>query len=194
MAIVGPAGKSAVRSGRLSSNVRRHTHMSEAPATPEAPQTDPDVVDVIDRTALIENVLNQIIAGYCAPRKAAEEFMWSVVLDSSVMPLGSKIKVALAVAHELEFRLNRDALHKVVALRNAFAHHATTAYPAINLGARPEQTTTHFELWVLEGSGKIARLKRHEAFADFNRAYRAARQSVAALKDLVCQRFESRKQ
>jgi hypothetical protein len=168
--------------------------MPEAPATPEPQQADPDVVDVIDRTALIENVLNQIIAGYCAPRRAAEEFMWSVVLDSSVMPLGAKIKVALAVAHEMEFKLNRDALHKVVALRNAFAHHATIAYPAINVRLNPEQTTTHFELWVLEGSGKIARLKRHEAFADFNRAYRAARQSVVALKNMIRQRFEVREQ
>jgi hypothetical protein len=64
-----------------------------------------DVVGVIDRAAVIENIINQVIVGYCKPRKEAWEFMWSIVLDTSVMSLGAKLKVVMAVAHELGFKL-----------------------------------------------------------------------------------------
>lgn len=76
------------------------------------------MVDVIDRAALIKNIINQVIAGYCKPRKDAWGFMWSVVLDTSVMSLGAKIKVIMGVAHEMEFKLEKNSLHRVIALRN----------------------------------------------------------------------------
>ena len=164
--------------------------------SPTDPQTEPsepslpDVVDVIDRVALIENVINQVIVGYCKPRKAAWEFMWSVVLDTSVMALGAKLKVVLAISHEMSHKLDKDSLHRVIALRNAFAHHASNAHPIYAEGRTPEQDSTYLQLCVLEGSGKIARVKRHEAFAEFNMAYRKARESLVHLKNLVRERYE----
>jgi len=146
-------------------------------------------VDVVDRTALIENILNQIIVGYCAPRPPAVEFMWGVVLDTSVMSLGAKVKVVLAVAHELDFKLKREALHKVISLRNAFAHHATDANPVLVIGRKPEESTSYLQLVVLEGTGKIRRMKRDDAFVEFNEAYRTARVSLVSLIDLVRERF-----
>lgn len=158
---------------------------------PETPEPDlPDVVDVIDRVALIENVINQVIVGYCKPQKEAWEFMWSVVLDTSVMALGAKLKVVLAISHEIGHKLDKDSLHQVIALRNAFAHHASNAHPVYAVGRTPEQDTTYLQLWVLEGSGKISRLKRDEAFAKFNKAYRKALESLVQLKNLVAERYE----
>jgi len=150
----------------------------------------PDVVDVIDRAALIENMINQVIVGYCKPRKKAWMFMWSVVLDTSVMSLGAKVKVVMAISHEMEFKLNKNSLHRVVALRNAFAHHASDAHPVIDVGQTPEEDTSYLEFWVLEGSGKVAHIKRHEAFGEFNETYRQARESLAELKNLVHEKFE----
>lgn len=151
----------------------------------------PDVVDVVDRVALIENLINQIIVGYCKPRKAAWEFMWSIVLDTSVMPLGAKVKVTLAISNEMEFKLDKDSLHRVIALRNAFAHHASDAHPVIAVGQTPDEDSTYFQFWVLEGSGKISRIKRHEAFAEFNVKYRKARESLGQLLGMVEQRIEN---
>lgn len=52
--------------------------------------TDRDLVDVINRTALIENILNQVIEAFCEPRQEPFMFFWNVILDSSIMPMGSK--------------------------------------------------------------------------------------------------------
>jgi hypothetical protein len=157
------------------------------PPEPRAPakSAETDVVDVIDRTALVENILNQIVVDYCAPRRGAFEFMWSVVLDTSIMPFAAKLKVVMAVAHEMQFKLDRDALHKVMALRNAFAHHASNARPVLVVERKPEESTSNRQLWVLEASGKISRIKRDEAISEFNVAYRAARDSLVQLRNLV---------
>jgi len=157
---------------------------------PTEPST-PDVVDVIDRVALIENIINQIIVGYCNPRKDAWEFMWSIVLDTSVMSLGAKVKVVLAVSHEMGVKLDKDSIHKVISLRNAFAHNASNAHPIYVVGRTPEEDTSHLQLLVLEGSGKVSRKKRHEAFTEFNGAYRAARDSLAQLKNLVREMYDT---
>ncbi len=165
------------------------------PPTPESENeppepSAPDVVDVIDRAALIENVINQIIVGYCKPRKEAWEFMWSIVLDTSVMSLGAKVKVVMAVSHEMRFKLDKNSLHRVIALRNAFAHHASNAHPVLVVGRTPEEDTNHLQFWVLEASGKISRIKRHKAFDEFNAAYRTARESLVQLRSMVGERYE----
>jgi hypothetical protein len=161
---------------------------TESKTQPPEP-SKPDVVDVIDRAALIENIINQVIVDYCKPRKDAWEFMWSVVLDTSVMSLGAKVKVVMAVSHEMDFILEKNALHRVIALRNAFAHHASNAHPVLAVGRMPEEDTSYLQFWVLEGSGKISRVKRHEAFAEFNAVYVKARDSLIQLKNLVHERY-----
>ena len=160
------------------------------PPTPESENEPPepsvpDIVDVIDRAAVIENLINQIIVGYCKPRKEAWRFMWSIVLDTSVMTLGAKVKVVMAVSHEMEFKLDKNSLHRVIELRNAFAHHASDAHPVLVVGGTPEEDTSHLEFWVLATSGKISRIKRHKAFDEFNAAYRAARESLVQLKSML---------
>jgi hypothetical protein len=167
----------------MSSPTETNIHPSEP--------SKPDVVDVIDRAALIENIINQIIVGYCKPRKDAWEFMWCIVLDTSVMSLGAKVRVVLAVAHEMGFKLEKDALHRVIALRNAFAHHATDAHPVLAVGRTPEEDTSYFQFLVLDGSRKISRIKRHKAFTDFNSAYCKVRDSLAQLKNMVHERYGS---
>jgi hypothetical protein len=155
---------------------------------PPAPKPVPsetiegDLVEVINKTAHIENIANQVILNYCGPRSDAREFMWSVVLDTSVMSFGAKLKVVLAVAQEVHVKADREALQRVVALRNAFVHHATYAYPVLNEGPTPERTTQYNMLWVLQTSGRTARLKRHEAFEEFLLSYRSAKESLLEIK------------
>lgn len=166
--------------------------MSNTPQSEnETPEPSaPDVVDVIDRVALIENVINQVIVGYCKPRKEAWEFMWSIVLDTSVMSLGAKVKVVMAVSQEIGFKLDKNSLHRVIALRNAFAHHASNAHPVLVVGRTTEEDTSYFQFLVLDGHGKVSRVKRHEAFIEFNAVYRAARESLVQLLNMVRERCE----
>lgn len=144
-----------------------------------------DLVHVVDRAALIENILNQVIEDFCEPRKEPFMFFWNVILDSSVMPMGSKVKVAAAIAQELDFKLEQDALHKVMALRNAFAHHKTGSHPVISAGKTEEGNKIHYELQVLSNAGKLSRKRRDDALSDFNAAFLAAKESLVALKDCI---------
>jgi hypothetical protein len=149
-----------------------------------------DVSQVINRTALIENLLNQVILNYSSPRKDAFEFFWEVLLDSSVMPLGSKVKAAMAISHELEVKINQDLLHKVVSYRNAFAHHAVDAHTVFAVGKTPEENSVCYELHILKASGKIERKDRKQALVEFNNNYEAARKSLVKLIKVINERVK----
>ena len=84
----------------------------------------------------------------------------------------------------------QNALHRVIALRNAFAHHSSNAHPVFVVGRTPEESTNHLQFWVLEGSGKVSRVKRAEAFTEFNAAYLAVRESLVQLKNMVHEKLE----
>jgi len=144
-----------------------------------------DLVHVVDRAALIENILNQVIEDFCEPRKEQVMFFWNVILDSSIMPMGSKVKVASAIAQELHFKLEQDALHKVMALRNAFAHHKTESHPVISVGKTEADSKIHYELHVLSNSGKLSRKRREDALTEFTAAFRLATESLVALKAAI---------
>jgi hypothetical protein len=101
-----------------------------------------DLVVVVDSTAMIEKLMVRIIFSYCSPRQEVRPFMWNIVLDSGVMPLGGKAKVVMTVAQEMNYKLDKDALHRVLEYRNAFAHHATDAN--LNMGPGPEGETGFF--------------------------------------------------
>ncbi len=112
-------------------------------------------------------------------------FFWEVLLDSSVLPLGTKIKVALAISQELDVKLNQDILYKVASYRNAFAHHATGAHSVLAVGKTPEEDTTYNMLYILKASGKIQKLKREDAFKDFNKYYAEARKNLKEIIQLI---------
>lgn len=146
-----------------------------------------DLVHVVDRTALIENLLNQIIERYCSPRKEAFDFFWQVVLDSSIMSLGAKVKVAMAVSQRVGVKLKSDPLHKLLSYRNAFAHHALDAHSVVLAKKNPEQDELHYYLHVISNSGKIQEIRRDEAVKDFDMYHALARTSLLELRDAVCE-------
>lgn len=129
---------------------------------------DNDVSKVIDRTALIENILNQIILNYSAPRKDAFSFFWDILLDSSIMALGSKVRVAMAISQELKIKLKQDSLHKVLSYRNAFAHHSLNSHPTLAIGKTPEDDRSFYSLQVITNSGNTERKSREDALEEFN--------------------------
>lgn len=173
--------------------------MDNAEASPQQPQPQqevPDLVKVVNRAAHIENLMDQVISNYCAPRKKASTFMWTVLLDSSVMPLGGKAKVVAAVAQMVGCTFERNAVHRIIALRNAFAHNSTDAHQAVVFGRTDEETYSYCQFMTLGPSGEIKIEKRHEAFAEFNDLFTVVKQSLLQLreavkKDLETEDFES---
>jgi hypothetical protein len=157
----------------------------------EAQKEVTDLVVVVNRSAFIENIMNQIISDFCAPRKEASLFMWSVILDTSVMPLGAKAKVVAAIAYALGFEFDRNPLHRIIAIRNAFAHNATDAHATLMVHPNPEDDYIYHQFWVLGSTGEIKMEKRHEAFDEFQAVYAAARQSLLDLRNAVKANVES---
>lgn len=144
-----------------------------------------DLVMVINRAGLIENLFNQIISDYVAPRKHAWYFMWSVVLDTSIMPLGAKLKVVMAISHELRYKLPKDALSKVIQLRNSFAHNTTDAHPVLMVGKTVEESYFYNLFYTLDSNGVLKKVKRDQALEMFNASYETAKVALVELKDLV---------
>jgi hypothetical protein len=154
--------------------------------------THSDLADVIDRTALIENILNQVIEAFCEPRREPFMFFWNVLLDSSIMPMGSKVKVAMAIAQEMKFKLDQTSIHSVMSLRNAFAHHPMNSHPVLVVGKTRETDEMHLQLQILSNSGKLSKKNRQDALAEFNAAYKVAKASlVGMLKAIREQRAAS---
>lgn len=102
------------------------------------------------------------------------------------MSLGAKAKVVMAIAHELDFKFEKDALHRVLELRNAFAHHATDANLSMGIGSDGETEFFH-EFWILRSSGKLEKKKRRQALEEFKKAYSKAQQSLVGLANLTAQ-------
>jgi hypothetical protein len=146
---------------------------------------DNDVSQVIDRTALIENMLNQVILNYAAPRKDAFELYWDVLLDSSIMPLGSKLRVAMAISQRLNIKIDQDSLHKVVTYRNAFAHHPLDSHPTLVVGKTPDEDEQILMLHIVRQSGKTDRKSRDQALNEFNSSYELAKTSLSELLNAI---------
>jgi hypothetical protein len=142
-------------------------------------------VDVIDRTALIENIINQIIEAFCEPRQEPFMFFWNVILDSSIMPFGSKVRVVMAIAQEMNVKLDQNSIHTVMSLRNAFAHHPSDSHPVMVVGKTPAEDASHYELQILSSSGKLSRKRRKDAVDEFNSSYNLAKVSLVGLLDKI---------
>lgn len=144
-----------------------------------------DLTYIIDRTANIENLLDQIIVNFLCPRKEAFFFFWSVILNSSIMTLGAKVTTVMAIAQECNYKLNQNSLHSVISFRNAFAHNSTNAHPEIMVGVEPEDTEIHYTLRIVKSSGKTEVKKREHALEEFNKAFKNAKESLLPLRDIT---------
>lgn len=144
-----------------------------------------DIMHVIDRTALIENLLNQAIEKYCSPRKKAFPLFWDVILDSSIMPMASKVKVTMAIAQRIAFGLKQESLHKLISCRNAFAHHAVDAHPTVLVVKDSEQDKMEYMLHVISSSGRIKRRSRDEVLKEFDTCYDQAKRSLIEFRDAI---------
>jgi hypothetical protein len=141
-----------------------------------------DLIEVIDNAALIENYLDQIITEFYRPApERFFSFQW-ILLNSSVMSLGAKIKVVLAIAHEVDFDINIQPVQEVIRVRNAFAHHSTNAHPVFVVEKKSDEFSQYQELHLINASGKLKKLRRSEAFSAFKNAFE---KSSLGLVDLI---------
>lgn len=146
---------------------------------------DSDVSIVIEKTALIENLVDQIIHKYTTPRKEAFQFFWEILLDSSIMPLGSKLRVVMAISQTVDVKLKQDPLHKVISFRNAFAHHSLHSHATVEVGKTSEEDKSYYMLQIISSSGKTNRISRENALKCFEVNFKKAHESLLELNEAV---------
>ncbi len=91
----------------------------------------------------------------------------------------------MAIAQELKFTLDQNAIHKVMSLRNAFAHHKTGAHPVLVVGGPNKEGSVHHVLQVISNSGRLTRKNREEAFAEFKTYFTSAKESLISLLEAI---------
>jgi hypothetical protein len=146
---------------------------------------DNDVSQIIDRTAIIENLLNQAIYNYASPQIERFEFFWNVLLDSSILSLGSKVRVSMAIAQQLNFKMNQEPFHNVMTYRNAFAHHPLDSHPTLAVGKAAEDYQLNFSLLIIKPSGKTKRIRREQALLEFTENFEKAKCSLSELITII---------
>jgi hypothetical protein len=112
-------------------------------------------------------------------------FFWNVVLDSSIMSMGSKVKVAVAIAQEINVKLDQKSIHSVMSLRNAFAHHPSNSHPVLVVGKTFAEDESHYQLQILSNSGELSTKRRKDALDEFNSSYDLAKSSLVGLLDTI---------
>jgi hypothetical protein len=144
--------------------------------------TADELGSILNRTALIEAVMDQVIEAYCRPRQTAYRFFMQVMLHSSTISLGTKAKLVAAIAQEVDFKINKDEIHKLISLRNGFAHHPLDSHPTFRFGVDAQ---IRYELAVITSSGSVKRTDRELALAEFNELHPRVLRSIYSLRDAV---------
>jgi hypothetical protein len=144
-----------------------------------------DVVQVINRTDVMENMMNQVIINFTSPIDEKKSFFWDVLLDSSIMSLGAKVKVIMAISQELDVRIKSGVFHKVLSLRNAFAHTRISSNPVIVVAKDPKDDKAHYNLKIITQSGKIETMTRCEALNKFNENYAESKNYLSEIISLI---------
>ena len=142
---------------------------------------DNDISQVVDRTDLIENLLNQIIVKFLSPREEILPFFWNVFLDGSMISMGTKVRLVILIAQEIKFKLDQDSIRRVNNLRNAFAHHGLQSHPTTIVGKTPDDDKQSYQLQVITSSLKIKRMSRSEALEDYNKNYNSAKKTLVEM-------------
>lgn len=144
--------------------------------------TADDLGTILNRTALVEAVMDQVIESFCRPRRSAYKFFVQVLLHSSTLSLGAKAKLITAIAQEVGHPVSKDEIHRVIALRNAFAHHPLDSHPTFRFGIDEQ---IRYELAVINSSGSVKRTDRTDALVEFNKIQPIALRSIYSLRDAV---------
>jgi hypothetical protein len=143
---------------------------------------DIDVAKVIDRTDIIENIIDQIITTFVSPRIEIYTFFRIVVLNQSIISLGGKVKLVKLIAKDIGFNLEEQPLHMILKYRNAFAHHSLQSHPTLIVGKIPEEDKSDYQLVVMTNS-KVERESRQSALKKFNENYILAKSTLIELRN-----------
>lgn len=122
---------------------------------------------VINRTVIIEGLINSIILDYFSPTD--RELFLSHVLNSTVMHYGGKLKVLNGIGLE---KSTFQSLQRIGNIRNSFAHTNITYKMTISENEEGFLTSVSPQINVMNGAGEIKPKDPYELVVEFLELYK----------------------
>lgn len=121
---------------------------------------------VINQFCQIEDRINSVIISHFKPQD--EQVFRSVVLNSSIINIGGKLKILanLEVSKEI-----RESIRALSAIRNGFAHTRIEDLVNIHVPAEEEgevKVEAHSTISVMNSSGKIIQKEAYKYLSEFS--------------------------
>lgn len=124
---------------------------------------------VIECTKSIEYLLNCIISNHVTPYNYA--FFHDIILNSNIISMGAKIKILQTICKEKEIKENFNDLHKLINLRNLFAHEISY----VDTNDRLEKIDQ------LKSNGEYLRKEFNHTFNEFTNLFNKEHQHLTIL-------------
>jgi hypothetical protein len=123
----------------------------------------------LDQFNALEHEIAKVIAQFVGASPARTGFVEDVVLHNAVVSFGSKVKLLLTVARESKGpKPTKDKLHRLLNIRNAFAHGHMIKGLRVNINAlRAEPYGPYLIVETLKGDGTVEEKARSEVMAEF---------------------------
>ena len=148
----------------LYSSIFPHT-MGKYKPNLEAFNHRPDREFVIDRFNYIESILTEIIVVYIKPSSDRHDLLKSTILNNSIVSFASKVKLFCHMnATEQWIYLKKDSLHRLMQIRNQFAHSGTQWLIA---NKDTGESRTRLMLESVSGNGKLEQVDSEVALDEF---------------------------
>lgn len=140
---------------------------------------------VVEQFNEIENMVNTIIFDYITPTIDAEQFVKTYLLDNSILSFASKIKLLQVIARNIKAKaIDRNKLHRLMAIRNAFAHNQVAHRIDIE-HVENELPDIYYYIESIKGNGEMERFKRDNVFAEFGPLHNDLKQELQNFYGLV---------
>jgi len=140
---------------------------------------------IVERFCELERTVNELLFCFIGPYTDAEDLIRLHLLDNSILSFASKIKL-LQVIDRLKgtSHINRDELHRLLAIRNAFAHNVVGRNIEVEY-VPSGLADTYFYIESIKGNGALLRVKRDDAYGEFLALCDSAAVRLAALHAAV---------
>ena len=128
------------------------------------------VGQILDNFNQLEGLISEIITAYVCPVENKRYFMYSFLLNNSIISFGAKIKVLLRInSIEKYIEIKSHDLHRLLSLRNAVAHKdSNPKYGFEQSASNDAKGKAYLVLEKMRSDGTVDHLNQEEAYSEFN--------------------------
>ena len=136
---------------------------------------------IIDQCNELEDLMKAVIEAYVAPSEESAGFFRACLLNNSIVSLGSKIKLIQVINKQRSLiKLDQNQLHRLIAIRNAFAHNDLRTGLRFKVQDR-DALIQYVVMESIKGDGSIQKVTRDEAAKEFAQVHKDVKSGLKAM-------------